>query len=307
MILSINEFKYTLNEDNFCIFNTIDKCFFIGEDNRNFEWDFDHDVKKDITLLNKLQTGTVGVAKYVTSVIKKMNKLPHRLKLKLFKAVAIGFMSILTITQINTLIDSDAPDESKQELKQVVASVYNKADVNKDAIDNFKEVKSEFNTPTMFSDELVDFLKYEEGSIKHKGEPVLTAYTLGDGMVTIGYGHAERTGSTSLVPGTTTITKERAEELLVEDMKEAKSGLDRLLVRWKASGVKYDFNQGQYDAMVSMIYNMGIGKFLLTDFIQDVKKGNYETAAERILTTNANYPGLVTRRKKESELFIPSV
>ena len=159
----------------------------------------------------------------------------------------------------------------------------------------------------MSSDELVSFLKHEEGDTKQKGEPVLTAYKIGDGMVTIGYGHAERTGSTVLVPGTTTITKERADSSLAEDMAEAKDGLDRLLIRWEAADVKYDITQGQYDAMVSMIYNMGIGNFLKSDFIQDVKKGNMKTAAERILTTNANYPGLVIRRKKESELFFPSV
>jgi len=62
-----------------------------------------------------------------------------------------------------------------------------------------------------------------------------------------------------------------------------------------------------YDAMTSMVYNMGIGSFRMSDFIQMVKRGKMDKAKEEIKTTSsqmfAKYPGLKKRRKKESEMF----
>jgi GH24 family phage-related lysozyme (muramidase) len=62
-----------------------------------------------------------------------------------------------------------------------------------------------------------------------------------------------------------------------------------------------------YDAMTSMSYNMGIGNFRNSDFIQMVKRGEMEKAKEEIKSVSSQmfnkYPGLKKRRKKESEMF----
>jgi GH24 family phage-related lysozyme (muramidase) len=62
-----------------------------------------------------------------------------------------------------------------------------------------------------------------------------------------------------------------------------------------------------YDAMVSMSFNMGRG-IRTSDFIQAVKRGDFDLARKLILTTSENlfdeFPGLKSRRKKESEMFI---
>ena len=58
-----------------------------------------------------------------------------------------------------------------------------------------------------------------------------------------------------------------------------------------------------YDAMVSMIFNMGIGNFRLSDFIQMVKRGEYKEAQDSIKKTNVTYPGHKPRREKESKMF----
>lgn len=62
-----------------------------------------------------------------------------------------------------------------------------------------------------------------------------------------------------------------------------------------------------YDAMISMIFNMGIGRFRNSEFIQYVKKGELENAKEQIKQESSNmfgkFPGLEERRKKESAMF----
>jgi GH24 family phage-related lysozyme (muramidase) len=58
-----------------------------------------------------------------------------------------------------------------------------------------------------------------------------------------------------------------------------------------------------YDAMISMVYNMGIGNFRTTDFIQLVKRGKYTEAGKKIKNTMISYKGHIYRRAKESKLF----
>ena len=90
-------------------------------------------------------------------------------------------------------------------------------------------------------------------------------------------------------------------------MQLAANGLDRLLGDWKGNGIKPNITQPMYDAMVSMIYNMGITNFRESDFIQLVKRNKFNEAAETIKSTTSQlfdeYPGLITRRARESALF----
>ena len=162
----------------------------------------------------------------------------------------------------------------------------------------------------------MNHLKYEEGSIYDKGEPALRAYDLGDGAYTIGYGHAIFPNEqeafeflprySKIIPGETRITKEDAEVLLKDDMREAESIIKRILDQWEDRGIKPPITQGMYDAMVSMAFNMGRG-IRTSDFIQAVKRSDFDLAKKLILTTSENlfddFPGLEPRRKKESEMF----
>ena len=169
------------------------------------------------------------------------------------------------------------------------------------------------------SDQLLNHLKQEEGI---GGKPVLTTYDLGDGAYTIGYGHAvfadpsrgDNGGKYDFLPtydqiepGKTKITPKQAEILLRDDMKVAEDGLNRILNDWEKEGIKPNINQNMYDAMISMIYNMGVGNFRMSDFIQMVKRGDTKSAAQEIKNVSSNmfskYPGLKTRRERESKLF----
>jgi GH24 family phage-related lysozyme (muramidase) len=64
-----------------------------------------------------------------------------------------------------------------------------------------------------------------------------------------------------------------------------------------------------YDAMVSMVYNMGAGeKFKQSEFFNALKKGNVVKAYHKIDDIDSaallqKYPGLKERRAKEKERF----
>ena len=103
--------------------------------------------------------------------------------------------------------------------------------------------------------------------------------------------------------GETKISKKEAENLLQKDVEQNKKYLNNILDTWEKNGIKPKISQGMYDSMLSMIFNMGIGNFRKSEFIQLVKQGKMKEAKEKILTTNVTYPGHVKRRKKESQMF----
>lgn len=310
MITTINEFKYNNISPNFKAYITLEKLLLLKEEDNNgryFEWDLTKDVEDDIRTIDKLKLGYDQIKKYINGLLDKLRVLPEAVQIKLFKSVVIAFVSLITMPQMLSTVTSyfnSKPAVSASTVDKytnVIKVAYNS---NIDKINKAEELQKKINElPTEFSDTLVEFLKYEEGSIENKGEPVLTAYKLGDGMVTIGYGHAEPITNTKLIQKKTTITKDQAIDLLIEDIKEAQSQLDEILNDWKKQGIKMHITQGMYDSMISMIYNMGIGNFRKTDFIQYVKQGKYKTAAEKIKNTMISYPGHVKRRAKEAKLF----
>ena len=133
----------------------------------------------------------------------------------------------------------------------------------------------------------------------------LSAYSIGDGMITIGYGHASQERKSPYKVGDV-ITATQAEKLFRIDIKEAEDGVKRMLAEWKEDGNNVKITQGMFDAMVSMAYNMGITGFRQSDFLDDLKNKDYTTAAKGIKNTGVSdeYPGLYDRRIAEYKLFI---
>ena len=121
----------------------------------------------------------------------------------------------------------------------------------------------------------------------------LSAYKDVVGVVTIGY------GTTSGVKMGDTITKERAEELLREDVRRFEGYVGRL--------VKVPLTQGQYDALVSFAYNLGPGALERSTLLDQLNRGDYDGAAEQfgrwVKAGGRTLAGLVRRRKAERALF----
>lgn len=107
---------------------------------------------------------------------------------------------------------------------------------------------------------------------------------------TIGYGHYGAD-----VKAGQTITKKQAEDLLKQDVQRFVNHVNNYMSI-------YNFNQNQFDALVSFAYNIGNIKQLTASGTRSISQISasiplYNKSGGRVLN------GLVRRRKKEQELF----
>jgi len=170
-----------------------------------------------------------------------------------------------------------------------------------------KEKLSPFKDPTKMkvSHKGFEHIKQVEGDPAHPGEPVLKAYKLGDGMITVGWGHAQKIKQSKFRVGQH-ITREMAEKLLHKDVEVASDGVRRMFQDWKDEGVDIKITQDQFNALVSMALNMGVSGLRNSHVVDAIKSGNLKKAGETIKTTSVSkkFGGLEKRREKESEMFM---
>lgn len=300
MKVSLTERQLKSLTNKFLCENILDDIVFklslVLEDSKpDMEWDFTN-IKKDLDKSKTWVETKEDAIEYLNLLKEKIKNLPDELKNKIIKYVLYSFIGLISLTQIKNYLDPPL----------------------KSAVETEKEIIKTL-TPEIIrnsSESLFNHLKWEEGSIYDKGEPVLTAYDLGDGAYTIGYGHAIFKGENEgydflpdyddIRPGRTSITKEDAETLLRDDIKESERIINDELSRWEEEGFKPILTQGMYDALVSLAYNMG-PKVVNKQFMDAVKRGDFENAKNLILKTSSSlfddYPGLKTRREKEAKMF----
>lgn len=129
------------------------------------------------------------------------------------------------------------------------------------------------------------------------------AYQCQAGVWTIGYGHTKN------VKRGNVITTRQAEDLLVEDVREFEKELNTLF----RSGY---FNQNQFDALISFVFNVGITNFRSSTLYKRVLKTTpydpqvlktWWTCWNKVTDQNGNKVtsnGLVKRRQAELDLFL---
>lgn len=119
------------------------------------------------------------------------------------------------------------------------------------------------------------------------------AYRCSANVLTIGFGHTLNVKSTDV------INKEQAEYFLRQDVKSAESDVNR---------EKLNLTQNQFDALVSFVFNLGVGNLKKSTLLRKVKanpndptiRGEFERwiyAGGKVLS------GLVKRRKEEADLY----
>ena len=132
--------------------------------------------------------------------------------------------------------------------------------------------------------------KYGINLIKKWESCKLTAYVCPAGVLTIGYGYTGKDVKKGM-----TITKKKAEDLLLNDIKK----FEKLVMKYDN---KYHWNQAQFDSLVSFAFNVGNIDQLTAKGTRSVKQ-----ISEAILLYNkANgktLQGLVNRRLEEQALF----
>jgi GH24 family phage-related lysozyme (muramidase) len=177
-------------------------------------------------------------------------------------------------------------------------------DFLEDEVGKIKELEEKLDPTQMkLSQEGWDHIKWEEGDTKKKGEPVLKAYKLGDGRITVGWGHAEPIKKSKFKVGQV-ITREKAQELLKEDLKTAADGVRRMFSQWKEEGIDIEVTQKQFDVLVSIAFNAGVSGLRNSEIVKHLKEGNIKKAGQSIEDSlTGDWAGLKVRREKEKEMW----
>jgi lysozyme len=95
------------------------------------------------------------------------------------------------------------------------------------------------------------------------------------------------------------LSSEEIDEILRKDLARFEAGVLRL--------IKVKLTQGQFDALVSFSFNVGLGNLQNSTLRMKINREDYAGAAEQFLVwTKAGgrvLPGLVKRRTHEKEMF----
>lgn len=147
----------------------------------------------------------------------------------------------------------------------------------------------------------------------HEGE-VLKVYLDQAGLPTFGIGHLLTDEEKARYPVGAVITKEVSRRYFEKDLDKHSQAIHDL--------VRVPLNQNQFDAVSSLIFNIGVGKvnpktgkpngFLGSSVLRHLNNGDYEKAADAFLVWNKTTinkkkvvsKGLDRRRKEERALFL---
>lgn len=124
------------------------------------------------------------------------------------------------------------------------------------------------------------------------------AYICPAGVPTIGYGTTKINGNP--VQEGMKITTDEAEEFLEQDLKVFEDAVN--------NNVNVEINQNQFDALVSFVYNVGIGNFKKSTLLKKLNSGDFLETSNQFLRWNRGggkvLRGLVRRREAEKKLFL---
>ncbi len=124
-------------------------------------------------------------------------------------------------------------------------------------------------------------------------------YTDLAGRETIGFGHMLLPAE-SYVEG---VNVAQAEAILAADVGEAEKAVSRL--------VKVPLAQGQFDALVDFVFNLGSGRLATSTLLKDLNAGKYDSAAWQLLVWDhvgtQEVAGLKARREAEFHLWSDAV
>lgn len=152
----------------------------------------------------------------------------------------------------------------------------------------------------MISNTGISFIqKWEELRLKAYKDPI--------GIWTIGWGHID-----GVYEGQT-ITKNQALEFLRQDLSEAQKAVDNFVIK-----KNIPLQGHQYDALVSLVFNVGSGNIFTKNYSNGYASGStlynkllmldFEGAAKRftdfVKAGGETLNGLVRRREMERDMFL---
>ena len=118
------------------------------------------------------------------------------------------------------------------------------------------------------------------------------------GFRTIGFGHRQAAGEN--YPNG--ISLAQGEAMLSADVLTAEAAVVRL--------VKVPLTEGQFDALVDFVFNLGAGRLASSTLLRNLNAGKYDAAAWQLLawdhTGALENSGLKARRESEFRLWAPA-
>lgn len=128
---------------------------------------------------------------------------------------------------------------------------------------------------------------------------VLKAYKDSVGILTIGVGHTSMAGPPKVTAGLK-ITAEESDEILSRDLAKFEAAVEK--------AVKVPVSQNEFDALVSLAFNIGGGAFAKSTLVRKLNAGDRKGAADAFMSWNKaggkTLKGLTTRRQDERKQFL---
>lgn len=132
---------------------------------------------------------------------------------------------------------------------------------------------------------------------------ILTAYQDSVGVWTIGAGHTSAAGAPKVTKGLK-ITAAQADAILSRDLAAVEAAVNGV--------VKVALNQNEFDALVSLTFNIGNGAFKGSTLLRKLNAGDRAGAADQFLVWNkgtvsgkkVEIKGLTVRREAERRQFL---
>ncbi len=119
------------------------------------------------------------------------------------------------------------------------------------------------------------------------------------GTLTIGYGHTNAAKHPLKIKAGIKLTEREAAQILDTDLDECEEAVNRL--------VKVSLTQGQFDALTSLVFNIGTGNFKKSSILRKLNSGEYEgarAAFDLYVKSKGEYMrGLQRRRDGEQALW----
>lgn len=133
----------------------------------------------------------------------------------------------------------------------------------------------------------------------------LKAYQDSVGIWTIGVGHTSAAGPPTVTKGLN-ITAALADQILTRDLSIFEKAVN--------NSVTVPLKQNEFDALVSLAFNIGAGAFQRSTLVKELNKGNRYGAANQFLAWDKitvggkkkALKGLTNRRKAERDQFLNS-
>jgi GH24 family phage-related lysozyme (muramidase) len=221
----------------------------------------------------------------------KIKSLSRSAKNKVIKYALISLLAVDSVTNVIKIVQNS---NAKPEDKKIAIEMCKKQADKEEKSDDMFKAGYDFE----ISELGINHIKKEESCN-------LTPYKLGDGKITVGWGHAEDPNKSKLKVGKK-ISQKKADKFFEKDLKLASDGVKRIFKEWESKGLDIKITQKMFDALVSIAFNTGVSALRQSDIIQNLKRGEYEAAGDSIkkFKISDKYPGLVTRRSKESKMFL---